>query len=607
MKFNPRIWILPAILMIPAVALRAGEHLFPQIINVDNRVTTSLNGSWDYIVDPYGTGYYDYRRKANPNGFFRDRQAKSESDLVEYNFEKSPDMSIPHDWNTWADELKYYEGIVWFRKAFPFHAEKGKRYFLYFGAVNYQARVYLNGEYLGSHKGGFTPFNFEITGRLRDGDNVVVVMADNTRSAGEVPTVNTDWWNYGGITRDAMIIEESETFISSYSIGMSRDKKNEITGWVSLQGSNLQSPVSIGIPELDIRVDVNPDENGKAAFTLTARPVLWTPENPKTYRVVFGIRGSELEDRIAFRHVKTDGNRILLNGSPVFLRGVCIHEEAPFRQGRPNSPEEARILLQWAKEMNCNFVRLAHYPHNEHMVREAERMGLMVWSEIPVYWTIDFENEETLQNAMEQLEEMIARDRNRGAVIIWSIANETPQGDSRNRFLTALAEHARSLDNSRLISMAMEKQYRDRYTPVISDPMMEIVDVVSFNTYIGWYDGLPEKCEKMNWVLNTDKPVIISEFGGGALQGLSGSPTQRWTEEFQEELYRQNLAMFDRMELAGTTPWILMDFRSPKRLLPEIQDGFNRKGLISGQGVRKKAFYIMQSWYAKKIQTEKSK
>jgi beta-glucuronidase len=250
--------------------------------------------------------------------------------------------------------------------------------------------------------------------------------------------------------------------------------------------------------------------------------------------------------------------------------------------------------------MNCNFVRLAHYPHNEYMVREAEKMGLLLWSEIPVYWTISFGNAETLQNAKNQLNEMIRRDKNRGAIIIWSLANETPHSDERNLFLTEIVNEARSLDNTRLISMAMEKQYRDKFTPVISDPLMDIVDIVSFNTYIGWYDGLPEKCAKMNWELNTDKPVFISEFGGGALQGKHGEVSERWTEEFQEELYKQSVAMFDKMGLAGTAPWILMDFMSPRRLLPEIQDGFNRKGLVSNEGIPKKAFYVMQKWYEKK-------
>src|SRR5512133_1690126 len=154
--------ILIGLLMLSGLSQKVigNENLFPLITNVYNRATISLNGSWDYIVDRYGTGYYDYRLSANPNGFFKDQQPKNKSDLVEYSFEKSPKMYIPHDWNTSDRELKYYEGMIWFRKVFQLKKEEGKRYFLYFGAVNYIARVYLNGEFLGSHKGGFTPFNF---------------------------------------------------------------------------------------------------------------------------------------------------------------------------------------------------------------------------------------------------------------------------------------------------------------------------------------------------------------------------------------------------------------------------------------------------------------
>ena len=580
--------------------LSANENLFPLITNISNRTVTSLDGEWDYIIDPYKSGYVDYRLQAGANGFFKDQQPANESDLVEYNFATSPKMFIPHDWNTANKELLYYEGTIWFRKTFNFKKEQGKRYFLYFGAVNYESLVYLNGQYLGTHKGGFSPFDFEITGKIKDGLNKVVVMADNTRGKDEVPTVNTDWWNYGGITRDVMIVEEPETFVIDYTIGLAKDKLDEISGSIKLNGNALQTPVTVELPELKASVTIMPDATGKAVFSFRAKPELWSPEDPKLYRVIFSTGDDRMEDRAGFRQIKAVGNKIYLNGKPVFLRGVSIHDEAPFRQGRINRPEEARTLLTWAKEMNCNFVRLAHYPHNEYMVREAEKLGIMVWSEIPVYWTISFDNDETLQNAENQLQEMITRDKNRANIIIWSMANETPIGEARNHFLTTLVEHARALDSTRLISMAMEKQYRDQYTPVLNDPLMKIVDVVSFNSYIGWYDGMPDKCEKMHWVLNTTKPVLVSEFGGGALQGLHGDVKQRWTEEFQEEVYRQNLAMFDKMDISGMTPWILMDFRSPRRVLPVIQDGFNRKGLISNNGVRKKAFYIMQNWYAKK-------
>jgi beta-glucuronidase len=582
------------------VSAYANENLHPLITNVPNRTAKSLNGQWDYIIDRYEVGYYDYRLQPGKWGFFKDQKPKSESDLVEYSFEKSKKMFIPGDWNTADQELKYYEGTVWFRKTFDFSPEENERYFLYFGAVNYEALVYLNGEYIGSHKGGFTPFNFEVTGKLKNGHNFVVVKVDNTRHKDEVPTVNTDWWNYGGITRDVLILKESETFVRDFSVSLSDGKYNEISGWVQLDGTNLQTPVKVSIPELEEEVTINPDEEGKGTFSLKAKPDLWSPQNPKLYEISISVAGNSMREQVAFRHVEAVGNRIHLNGDPVFLRGICIHEEAPFRAGRFNSPAEAHTLLSWAKEMNANFVRLAHYPHNEYMVREAEKMGILVWSEIPVYWTISFTNESTLQNAQNQLEEMITRDKNRGAVIIWSLANETPVSDVRNRFLTKLVQHARKLDDSRLISMAMEKEYHDAFTPAINDPLMDIVDVVSFNTYIGWYDGLPEKCAKMNWKLPNDKPVVISEFGAGALQGYHGTKNQRWTEEYQEELYIQSVAMFDKMDLAGTAPWILMDFMSPRRVLPEIQDGWNRKGLISDQGIKKKAFFIMKEWYENK-------
>ena len=234
------------------------------------------------------------------------------------------------------------------------------------------------------------------------------------------------------------------------------------------------------------------------------------------------------------------------------------------------------------------------------MVREAEKMGLLVWSEIPVYWTISWENEHTLENAKNQLTNMIRRDQNRANIIIWSIANETPHGEAREKFLAKLAELARFLDNTRLISMAMEVTQAQNYCNRLVDNMNEYVDVISFNEYIGWYRDVND-APKMEWKIPYDKPVIVSEFGGGAKYGLHGEKNERWTEEFQENLYIENTAMLDKIDgLAGTTPWILKDFRSPRRVLNEIQDYYNRKGLLSDDGEKKKAFYVMKKWYEQK-------
>lgn len=309
------------------------------------------------------------------------------------------------------------------------------------------------------------------------------------------------------------------------------------------------------------------------------------------------MAGDTLVDEIGFRTIEAKGKQILLNGQPIFLKGISMHEEKPNGGGRANSAEDARTLLSWAKELGCNFVRLAHYPHNEYMVREAERMGVMVWSEIPVYWTIAWKNPDTYKNAERQLTDMIARDKNRANVIIWSIANETPHSAERDAFLGKLAQYARTQDSTRLISMAMEVTGASNYKNRLQDNMHQYVDVVSFNQYIGWYRDVND-APKMTWEIPYDKPVIVSEFGGGARFGLHGPKNQRWTEEFQENLYIQNVEMLDKIEgLAGTTPWILKDFRSPRRVLPGVQDYYNRKGLFSDKGEKKKAFFVMKKWY----------
>ena len=207
------------------------------------------------------------------------------------------------------------------------------------------------------------------------------------------------------------------------------------------------------------------------------------------------------------------------------------------------------------------------------MVRAAEEMGIMVWSEIPVYWTIAFDNPDTYANAERQLVDMIARDHNRANVIIWSVANETPLGDSRLAFLSRLIAKARELDPTRLVSAAMEKIEYEGRMMTVNDPLVEIADLISFNQYVGWYDGTPEKCDEVTWTFAVKKPVMVTEFGGGAVYGRHGAIDQRFTEENQEYLYRKNIDMLSRMPgLVGVSPWILKDFRSPKRMLDGIQE-----------------------------------
>jgi beta-glucuronidase len=209
---------------------------------------------------------------------------------------------------------------------------------------------------------------------------------------------------------------------------------------------------------------------------------------------------------------------------------------------------------------------------------------------------VEFTNKNTYQNAQDQLTAAITRDKNRASIVIWSMANETPVSDARNAFITNLVNHTKSLDNTRLISAALLT-----HNGKIDDEIGKSLDIIAFNQYLGWYGGNLENAENTFWTTPYNKPVFVSEFGGDAKAGFHGEKNERWTEEYQEYLYIQNLKMIEKIpHLSGTSPWILVDFRSPKRLLPGIQDGYNRKGLISNDGEKKKAFYIMQDWYAKK-------
>ena len=432
----------------------ASAQELPQITNITARECTSLDGAWKTIVDQYETGYYDYRRNPMPehSTFFADDSFnKNRKRLVEYEFDAARELQVPGDWNTQREDLYRYEGTVWYRTKFSSKPSDG-RTFVYFGASNYETVVGLNGKVLGLHLGGFTPFNYEITDLLREGENSLIVKVANKRMLEAVPTVNSDWWNYGGITRSVYLVHTPETFIRDYSVQLKPGTKDTLRGWIQLDGSQSAQDVKVEIPAAGIVITARTDASGHADFEFLAQKrkksllSLWSPESPKLYDVVVSSETDSVRDRIGFRTVEARGTQILLNGEPVFCKGISIHEETlRGKGGRGHGEENAREILGLAKELGCNFVRLAHYPHDEAMVRVADEMGIMVWDEIPVYWTIAFDNPDTYANAERQLTDMIARDHNRASVIIWSVSNETPRGADRLTFLTNLINKAREL------------------------------------------------------------------------------------------------------------------------------------------------------------------
>ena len=201
----------------------AADKDVPLIQNVMGYESQSLNGAWNYIVDVQEEGYYDYRMNPTRWGFFQNAKPQKPEDLIEYDFDKSPTMQIPSDWNTQDEKLFFYEGTVWFYKQFRVESSEfrdSKRSLLYFGAVNYDAHVYVNGQHVGHHIGGFTPFNYDVTDLLKNGENNVIVKVDNKRHAEDVPTQIFDWWNYGGITRDVKLVKVPAVYLEDYSCGL---------------------------------------------------------------------------------------------------------------------------------------------------------------------------------------------------------------------------------------------------------------------------------------------------------------------------------------------------------------------------------------------------
>ena len=257
-------------------------QLYPQLINVDGRKAVSLDGLWKTIVDPYENGYYDYRRQPLADGFGSDKEIVDKSVLQEYNFSTDKTLSVPGDWNTQRLELYYYEGTVWYRKRFDYNPANGHRQFLHFAAVNYEAIVFLNGKEIGKHVGGFTPFNFEVTGLLKSGENSIVVKVDNKRVLEGVPTINTDWWNYGGITRQVHLIETPLTFIRDYYVQLKKGDKNRISGWVQLDGKQAIQQVKIEIPELKVRQEVSTRQKRICPFRNKSSACLLEPRKSQT-------------------------------------------------------------------------------------------------------------------------------------------------------------------------------------------------------------------------------------------------------------------------------------------------------------------------------------
>jgi beta-glucuronidase len=653
----------------------------PLLTNIHSRKRESLNGTWNIVVDEGGK----VLKFALGQGYFKDgAKPGTGMELYEISFDNGAQLQVPGDWNSQIESLDRYRDKVVYQRPLEVNKKSGERYYLHFGGSNYITEVFINGKAVGRHEGGYVAFNFDITDHVVSGKNELIVRVDAFLDDTTIPTKDTsDFWKYGGITRDVHLVTLPETHISQYHVYLADRDKGLLKGWVQLEGegtdkvnSRARKVVSVNIPEAGVQLKAKTNKQGRAEFSVRADLELWSPETPKLYDVSLAFGDTKLQDRIGFRTIETQGKEIFLNGEAVKLNGISMHEETLLRKGMAHSRADAEAQFALIKEMGANFVRLAHYPHNEYTLRLADEVGLMVWSEIPIVSLIDWDNAHTQKVAKAQITDNVIRDLNRASVVLWSIANETfPQSDERLNFLKMLANTVDELDKSdRLVTAALIGNVREEFEEVIrrlvanilmdpevdaaskqklmvfaqkqmasdepgaaakspqealaavlrepavvmiDDPLGDVVDVIGYNEYFGWYYSsfiarmLPvgediirkamfEVMPDIRFTNSFGKPMIISEFGAGAKSGLHSDKASVWTEEYQEKVYQAQLSMLEKSEsVQGLSPWILKDFRSPYRQLNGVQDTYNRKGLVSEDGVKKKAFYVLKDYYQK--------
>lgn len=577
------------------------REYFEKLITADTMVydrfrkKESLNGHWHYAVDQYDTfirqkwfeeNYYDGGGNSLP---------------VDFSFDEWELMDLPCCWNTADRMYMLYEGSMVFIRKFLYQKQSdGERMILKIGAANYICRVFINKKYVGMHRGGSTPCYFDITEFLEH-ENRIIIQADSARRNGQVPPPNTDWFNYGGVYRDIELIRLPKVYIKDFKIALEPDsgfKKIRVSAEMS---EKVSGTAVLTVNELGISLEL-PVEDGKCGAVFEAEPKLWSPEEPKLYDVSISCCGDSVRDRVGFREIRVKGMDIMLNGKPVFLRGISCHEDS-VEGGKALTDEERIENILAAKELGCNFMRVAHYPHSERVSQLADEMGLLLWEEIPVYWEIAFGSEDTYSDAENQLKELINRDYNRASVIIWSVGNENADTDERLRFMGSLAECAHKTDPTRMVSAACLVNFEKN---AIEDRLEQYLDIIGVNEYCGWYTADMKMLPALFENSSPEKPVIITEFGADAYPGLRGTVMDKGTEDCQAYVYEKQTENIRKISyIKGMTPWILHDFRCPRRTSVN-QRYYNTKGLLSAdKNHRKMAFYVLRDFYASISRQEK--
>ena len=567
----------------PFVARRAtaATLVLPQ-----GRAVEPLDGMWRLTLDPFEEGL---RQRWSAND---DSPAEAWRIPRDWEWLAGEPAPVPGCWNLLRPELLHYEGAAWYARDFDAAAAApGERVLLQFGAAAQRAEVFLNGVHLGGHLGGSTPFTLDATQALMAGRNRLMVMVENARTPERVPMRHFDWFNYGGLHRGVALQRVPAVHVRRFACWL----EGEAVRVRVLLSAPVETTARFRIPALGLEAEI-PIHAGQGEARIAAAPPRWSPEAPLLHEVELLCCGEALRERIGFREITTEGTRILLNGREVLLLGACVHED-DLALGRCTDEADIRRRIRHARELGANFLRLAHYPHDERVARLCDEAGLLLWSEIPVYWAIDFGNPATLADARNQLEELIARDANRASVILWGVGNENADTDARLAFMSALAGAARAADPSRLVTAACLIN-REHFR--IEDRLAEHLDVIGLNEYFGWYEEGFDGLRRLLANSSPDRPLIVSETGADGLAGRRDAASALFSEERQADFHAGQVEVLaEASAVRGLAVWLLYDFRSLRRQT-RAQAGFNRKGLLAeDKTTRKLAFETVARGFAR--------
>ncbi len=535
-----------------------------------SRPALVLNGEWQHVTDPNA----DYIYPLSSETFIADSK-----------------LNVPSDWNSQNPDLLNYQGIVWYKTTFDFYGPtKNDKVLLHFGGIEGKGVIYLNGQKIGEQHLAYIPFNFEVQNYLKKGENELVIAIDNVKLEANIKEENQEF-HYGGITRDVKLIILPATYIQDYQIMLDPNNPYVIKGFVQLSGQSIEKKkINLNIRGLQINEDLITDAYGKASFNIPNSDIdYWSPNAPHLYRINLKTDQDRLIDQVGFRTVEVQGSDILLNGTKIFLKGIDIKEEIPQRGGRAFEQEDAIFLLEKAKELGCNFVRLTHHPHNKFMVRMADRLGLMILEEISIAPYTSKSNTDNYNALNHTFRTIFQRDKNKASVIFWSFLNQGSKDDQSQQAIIPLLEEAKKSDPSRLITTVLESENINASTSIrtVTNSLANYVDALSIRL------DFPKNQAANSQILNYPKWRFIQNKPVLAFGYYHSKQNHDSLTEFQK---REAWELVQEIPgIQGFSPGSLMDFRSPQP--NNLNEEWNTSGFLTSEGELKSIFSTLQDFY----------